>query len=326
MKAIGLMQENKASYRKNIIVLGLNPAWQKILLFPELITGEINRASSVSYSPAGKGINFAKAAKAWGWRDITVGQFIGGVTGENIIRELKGRKIKDISVKITAPTRVCTTCICEKSGETTELIEPAGQVSSLAVKALKKALMDKLSCFSGISLCGTYPKGVGSDFYADITAAARKKGIPVMLDGFAGIRETLEQGFEILKVNMSEFGVITGEKNIYKSAKSFFRKYDVNMVAITAGRSNSYLFDKNGGAYEYSLPLISGIVNPIGAGDTVSAVLFCEILNGTQPHEAFRLALGAGTASCLSLFPAEFKIEQARKIADKIKCVKKCRI
>ncbi|MFA6567710.1 MAG: PfkB family carbohydrate kinase [Victivallales bacterium] len=315
------MQGNKDSYRKNIIVLGLNPAWQKILLFPELIPGEINRAVSVSHSPAGKGINFAKAAKTWGG-NITVCQFIGGITGENIIRELKNRKIKEISVRTTAPTRVCTTCLSEKKRETTELIEPASQVSPSAAKALKKAVMENLPFCAGVALCGTYPKGVNPDFYADIATAAREKGIPVLLDGFAGIRETLERGVEILKINSMEFGRITGGENIYKAAKSFFRKYDVNMIAITAGSSTSYLFDKSGG-YEFSLPRTPKIINPIGAGDTVSAVLFCELLKRTQPHEAFRLALGAGTASCLNLLPAEFKVVDARKIADKIKCVKK---
>lgn len=321
MRAIGLMQGNKASSRKNIIVLGLNPAWQKILLFPELIPGEINRALSVSYSPAGKGINFAKAAKTWGG-NVTVCQFIGGVTGEDIIRELKNRKIKDISVKITSPTRACTTCLCKKKGETTELIEPASLVPLPAVKTLKKAVMDNLPFCSGVSLCGTYPKGVGPDFYADIASAARKSEIPVLLDGFSGICETLELGIEIFKVNMSEFRGITGEKNIYKAAKSFFRKYDVNTVAITAGHAKAYLFDRSA-VYEYTLPSISGIINPIGAGDTVSGVLFCEFLKGTSPHEAFRLALGAGTASCLDLLPAEFKIGEARRIADRIKFVKK---
>ena len=110
------------------------------------------------------------------------------------------------------------------------------------------------------------------------------------------------------------------KKNIYKAAKAFFRKYDVNVLAVTAGPSTSYLFDRNGG-YEYSIPSIPGIINPIGAGDTVSAVFFCEFLKGTPLHEAFRLALGAGTASCLDLLPAEFKADKARKIAGKINCV-----
>jgi 1-phosphofructokinase family hexose kinase len=324
MRAIGLTQENKNSSRKNIIVLGLNPAWQKILRFPELIPGEINRAYSVSYSPAGKGVNFAKAAKNWGG-NVTVCQFIGGATGEDIIKELKNRKIKDISVKVTAPTRVCTTCLCKKSRETTELIEPASQVSPSEVRALKKAAIENLPLCNGVALCGTYPEGVGPNFYADIATAARKRGIPVLLDGFAGILETLERGVDILKVNKTEFGSITGEKNIYKAAKSFFRKYDVKMVAITAGCSKSYFFDRNS-SYELSMPLTPGIINPIGAGDTVAGVLFCELLKGTPPHESFRLALGAGTASCLNLLPAEFDVKEAREIAEKIKCVKKGRI
>jgi 1-phosphofructokinase family hexose kinase len=319
MRAIGLMQGNRDSYRKSIIAIGLNPAWQKILLFNEFIPGEINRAVSVSCAPAGKGINFAKAAKNWGG-NVTVCQFIGGSTGENIIRELKNRKIRDISVKIPTPTRVCTTCLCKKKGEATELIEPALQISHSAVRSLKKGILENIPFCAGVSLCGTYPKGVNPDFYADIATAARKKGIPVLLDGFSGISETLERGVEILKVNIEEFGKITGEKNIYKAAKAFFRKYDVNVLAVTAGPSTSYLFDRNGG-YEYSIPSIPGIINPIGAGDTVSAVFFCEFLKGTPLHEAFRLALGAGTASCLDLLPAEFKADKARKIAGKINCV-----
>ncbi len=324
MRAIGLTQENKNSARKNIIVFGLNPAWQKILLFPELIPGEINRALSVSYSPAGKGVNFAKAATSWGG-NVTVCQFIGGVTGENIIHELKIRKIKDISVKVTVPTRVCTTCLCKKNRETTELIEPASKISQSDVRALKKAAIENIPVCKGVALCGTYPEGVGPNFYADIATVARKSGIPVLLDGFTGIFETLKRGVDILKVNRAEFCSITGEKNIYKAAKSFFRKYDAKMVAITAGSSKSYFFDRNS-SYEFSMPLTPGIINPIGAGDTVSGVLFCELLKGTPPHESFRLALGAGTASCLNLLPAEFDVKEARKIADKIKCVKKGRI
>jgi 1-phosphofructokinase family hexose kinase len=313
------MQGNRDSYRKSILAIGLNPAWQKILLFNEFIPGEVNRALSISCAPAGKGINFAKAAKNWGC-DVTVCQFIGGVTGENIIRELKRRKIKDISVKITDPTRVCTTCLCKKTGTTTELIEPASQVSLSAVKSLKKAILEHIPFCTGVSLCGTYPKEVNPDFYADIAFAARKKGISVLLDGFSGISETLEKGIEILKVNKGEFCKITGEKDIYKSARAFFRKYDVNIVAVTAGSSTSYLFDRNG-SFEYSIPFIPRIINPIGAGDTVSSIFFCEFLKGTPPHEAFRLALGAGTASCLNLLPAEFKADEARKIAGKINCV-----
>ncbi len=299
-----------------IIAVGLNPAWQKTLFFPQFIPGEVNRAVNVSLFPAGKGINFARAAKIWG-AEVLVSQFLGGETGSLIKEGLKQEKIKHLTVDVASQTRTCTTCLCGKSNQMTELIEPSAKIPSRLANALKSKTIGKISLFSGVALCGTYPAGVDANFYADIAKAAKKMAMPVMLDCVSGIEKTLDAGINVLKVNKSEFSVLSGKKDILKGAESFFSKYDIQTIAITAGPDKAYLFQKKD-FFEYKLPDSGKIVNPIGAGDTVSGVFFSELLSGTIPHEAFRRGLGAGTASCLRLKSADFSPIKARDIARKI--------
>ncbi|MFZ2657514.1 MAG: PfkB family carbohydrate kinase [Victivallales bacterium] len=315
------MRQDEVHRKRELIAVGLNPAWQKTLCFPEFIPGGVNRASSVSLFPAGKGINFARAASIWGAKAI-VCQFLGGCTGKLVKDGLRNERISHISVELKSPVRTCTTCICVKTGEVTELIEPSAEVPSNSVRALKKKILEKIPSCAGIALCGTYPGGVGADFYADIASAGRKHGKLVMLDGFKGIEGTLERGISVLKVNRSEFCTLTGETDIFDAARTFFSRYDVRFTAITAGPSKAYVFERDG-VCEYKIPCCGKILNPIGAGDTVSAVLLAELARGAMPADAFRLALGAGTASCFNLKSADFSTAQARKFSDRIRIVKK---
>ncbi|OGV57705.1 MAG: hypothetical protein A2X45_19375 [Lentisphaerae bacterium GWF2_50_93] len=321
MKANGLMLQDEVHQKRELIAVGLNPAWQKTLSFPEFIPGEVNRASSVSLFPAGKGINFARAASIWGAK-TTVCQFLGGHTGEFIKEGLREERIRHVSVELNSPVRTCSTCICMKTGKVTELIEPSAPVPSRYVRSLKKKILEKIPSSAGIALCGTYPEGVGAGFYADIASAGKEKGKIVMLDGFKGIGETLEKGVSVLKVNKSEFSSLTGKRDIFEAAKAFFRRYDVRFAAITDGPSKAYLFDMYG-VCEYKIPACGKVLNPIGAGDTVSAVLLTELVRGTSPAEAFRKALGAGTASCFNIKSADFSIARAGKFAQKIRILKK---
>ena len=56
------------------------------------------------------------------------------------------------------------------------------------------------------------------------------------------------------------------------------------------------------------------IVNPIGAGDTVSAVLLAAILHDVPMHDAFATALAAGTASCLRVKGSSFRVKDVERI------------
>ena len=71
------------------------------------------------------------------------------------------------------------------------------------------------------------------------------------------------------------------------------------------------------GFVTYVCCLLAGtILNPIGAGDTVSAVLLAASVRGELPMvQAFATALAAGTASCLRVEGSSFTAEEVHHIA-----------
>ena len=71
------------------------------------------------------------------------------------------------------------------------------------------------------------------------------------------------------------------------------------MIAVTAGPDNGYFFNGRE-LYQLAPPKIGKVENTIGAGDTCSSITLSEIVNGTDPMEAFLLGLSAASASCMT--------------------------
>ena len=66
-----------------ILIIGLNAAFQSTLYIKEFKPGHVNRASRKCNSIGGKGQNFAIACGQYGELDkVTVVQAVGGMTGK----------------------------------------------------------------------------------------------------------------------------------------------------------------------------------------------------------------------------------------------------
>ena len=61
------------------------------------------------------------------------------------------------------------------------------------------------------------------------------------------------------------------------------------------------------------------VVNPIGAGDTVSGVMLCALAEGASPPAALVQGMAAASASCGSLRGAEFTIARLDELAASIR-------
>ena len=108
-----------------IVALGPNPAWQKTLFFKEFHYGKVNRAEEMQAFPAGKGINFCRAAACHGRTKAVLIQFTGGENGDRIRRELEREGMPVRSILTGGPTRSCTTCLDRARQVMTEVIEPS---------------------------------------------------------------------------------------------------------------------------------------------------------------------------------------------------------
>ena len=307
--------------KPRILALGPNPAWQKTLFFPDFRFNEVNRARRCETCASGKGINFVRAARCHGSADAEVLQFAGGSNGERLERFLADEGLPFTSVRSAAETRCCITCLGGGDRSMTELIEPSGPISREESDALLELFRRKLADgAAGAAFCGTTPDGTDPGFYAKAVKFAAAARIPLLIDAFRGIDEILTGNAAIvLKINREELALLTGTEGIADGLRKLFASAPaLRFAAITDGPGTACAAD--GCRFvAYTLPRLDGIVNPIGCGDTASAVLLSGFVAGGDPFRAFRQALGAASANALNAFPGHFERGEEERIAAAIR-------
>lgn len=308
-----------ADLASTVLVLGLNPAWQKLLLFDQLQRGEVNRAHEVIRTASGKGVNVARVLQTLG-RPATLLQCAGGITGDLLRAQLEQEKIGAVTIPTTAETRVCSTLLSETDRTTTELIEPAGQILPNELAALEKELLKLLPRTAAIALCGTYPPGIPDDFYAN-TIRRRPPGCLALLDSYRGVEQALAAGPDILKINRQELVEISGQRDVPAAARAMAARYPLACLAITDGPHPAWLCTATG-VWRFQLPEVTDLVNAIGAGDCTSGAFIHYLLAAPEQPlaednltHAFQQALGAACASCRTQRPASFDPALARQLA-----------
>ncbi len=297
----------------------LNPAWQKTLFFDTFATGAVNRAVELRECGGGKGVNVARALRILG-EPVQVALFAGGTSGDLLLAELKREGSEPRAVPTQGATRTCVTVIDRASGQVTELIEPSETIRPKEMAAMKRLLHDAAARADGVAICGTFPPGVPETCYADIVLAARAAGCPVLLDGYRQVRPALAAGPTILKINAEEIRHLTGRVNLEDAAFDCLTQYPLQMLAITDGPRPAFLFTRQA-SWQFDQPPLA-VRSAIGAGDCATAVLLRELIAGHPPQEAFRSALAAANASCLTEQPSYFQPEEAEALRQRIKLKK----
>jgi len=298
-----------------ILVCGPNPSWQKTLVFDEFLPREVNRAKERDCRASGKGVNFSRAVRTWGTARPFVYQFSGGAGGQRLEDWLRDEGIESSSLRIGGETRCCTTVLCTKTASMTELIEPSPAVTSDEAEQLRSRILGTLPDADAMALCGTLPAGPLDNFYAGLAAEAVHAGKPVLVDSVAHLHETLAAGAPYLKINCAELLSVTGASDPEAAALGLLQRFPLQYVAITDGPDRAFIAGRDA-VRRISIPPLSGVRNPIGAGDVCSGVMLSELLAGSDPTEAFAAGLAAACASCLTQYAADFDREEALRIRD----------
>lgn len=304
---------------KHITVMGANAARQKTLLFDSFVYGEVNRAGEMLVFPAGKGINFCRAAKCYGKIKSTLIQFAGGENGAYIADHLLKEGIHTVNIRTVNPTRCCITCLDKSAGVMTEVIEPSFPVSAEEADAFIHEFITSLSNSAGAAICGSLPDGTDPELYLRAGNAALDAGLPLLLDVCKNIDPLLARGKNvILKINKDELAKLSGITGIVAGLKKLFDKFPLQYAAITDGPGKAYACDGKT-VTVYELPKLDGVINPIGCGDTASGVLLSDLCSGAGIFEAFKNALACASANALSICPGSFDTAQSEDVCRKIK-------
>ena len=106
-----------------ILVAGLTPAWQQIVVLDRLQVGEVNRARDVHWCASGKVLNVGLALTQLGADSRTLSLVGSGSSGDAIQAEFALMGVKAQWIESSSPQRTCTTLLDSSAGQTTEIVE-----------------------------------------------------------------------------------------------------------------------------------------------------------------------------------------------------------
>ncbi len=304
--------------KKKITAVGVNPAWQKVLQFGQLHYNAVNRADNMWSFASGKGVNFVRAAGIWGRAEAELVQFAGGDNGKLLLDDLAREKLSCKTFAGDSPTRCCTTLLSYADSAMTEIIEPSQAPGKAAAAAALEYIAEAVKQSNAVALCGQLPSGMDIDFYVKCAGFAAAEDKFVLVDFYknaADVLPVLKRG--VLKINADELRALTGVDDVPEAMKMLLKNYSFDYVAITDGAARAFFADRRN-VYVYNVPQIEKVVNPVGSGDTASAVLLSCLLAGEAPENAFAYAIAAASANCLSMKCGEFDRSTAEKLFENI--------
>ncbi len=286
-----------------ILVVGLNPAWQRVLSLPSLRPGAVNRARATQSLASGKGLNAAKILSRMG-HDVSVLQILAGEYGRHCMEACGAWKLRSLHVRTQGETRECVTLLSEEDRSATEVVEPF-KVEDPELSAQLLARIPPGARYDAVLICGSVPHGVAEFIYASILK--KIQATHVVWDSEMGLTPEAMARVSWIKVNAEEFARLSSVATEAWPA-----------VLITEGPKAARVLHSKSADGIYPLPPLAKSRNPIGAGDTVTAVLADGLLQGLDKEACVRRALACGMASCLSLLPAEYNPADAAALESKI--------
>lgn len=285
-----------------ILAVTMNPSVDICYPLDTLKLNDVNRVGTARKTAGGKGLNVARVISLME-KDVLATGVLGGTLGRYIVQELKRTNIRNDFLTIEKETRNCIAILHD--GMQTELLEAGPELSDEEGTAFLEKFKGLLVDCSIVTISGSLPKGLPTDFYSKMAGICRGEGIPAILDTSgeplkqALLRE--EKPFAI-KPNLTELAQLTGgkvENDIHALKKALSDKLfeGIEWVVVTLGSEGAFV-KREGTFYRVAIPKVEA-VNPVGSGDATVAGLAVG-LSLHQPVEAvLKTALAAGILNAM---------------------------
>lgn len=304
-----------------ILAAGLSPAWQRILVFDRLETGEVNRARESYECASGKVLNVGLALTMLRANAITL-SVIGGATGQRIRWELQSFGVSARWVEDPAITRTCTTLIEPATGQITELVENASPIDALSWEAFRAAFIEESARADWVMLSGSLPPIEGRPaaltVYDELMANCRGR---VLLDARgAELWAGLACHPFLVKPNREELAATVGrplpDEAALRSAMLELIERGAEWVLVTDGPGAVWLASAR--EWWRFTPETIRVVNPIGCGDCLAAGLVAGLDEGLSCPEAVCRGIAAAAQNAQSMLPARLDYVLVQESANRV--------
>ncbi|MFA7128658.1 MAG: PfkB family carbohydrate kinase [Sphaerochaeta sp.] len=293
-----------------ILCVCLNPTFQSTMLFDSFSLGEVNRAEHHFLDASGKGMNTARILTQLNERTCLL-THLGGNRKDEMLSLCERDKVRVLYADSHSEMRTCTTII--SGGVCTELVQEPYPVGPTTEQDIRTLFTEALKEAKAVIISGTRAPGYSKHLYSDFVKEAKQAGKFVLLDiKGEDLLTSLPHRPDVIKPNLSEFmqtffGKTISEQaddeallaNVRTKMQELHQSYGISIV-LSRGKQDLYLFD---GTFS-SIPVEHvPIVNTIGCGDTLSAVLTKELLHAQTLQQATITATKYATLNAKSIHP-----------------------
>lgn len=277
-----------------IYTLTLNPSIDYIMKLDEFIDGATNRSYEDKKYPGGKGIMVSKLLKNLGEDPINLG-FVGGFTGDYIVKSLENLGVKEDFTKIEGQSRINVKL---KYDTETEINAGGPDIKDDEINDFFKKLQ-KINDNDTLIISGSIPKSLSKDFYKRVLDT-KKMEFTVDIAG-EELLDYLPYNPLLVKPNIDELEAIfhtkIDDRNILEYAKKL-QTLGAQNVIISLGKDGSIFISDELNLKANSIE--GNLINSVGAGDSMVAGFVYGIKKGLSKTDAYKLAIACGTATAFS--------------------------
>nr|VFJ67270.1 MAG: fructose-1-phosphate kinase [Candidatus Kentron sp. DK] len=258
-----------------ILSLGLTPAWQQILVFDSLQTGQVNRALDAHWCASGKVFNAGVAVHTLGGPGRVLAP-AGGVAWDAMEAELRALGMEYRRIRTESATRVCTTLIDKATGAITELVEEGRPLLPEEWERFRAAAEEEMKRARAAVITGSLPGGAPVSCYRELL---HRRHCPVVLDFRGeGLLSVLDREPLIVKPNREELEKtlghpLNGESALIDAMRTLNRR-GAGWVVVTQGPGPVLVSSATRIYRLHPLPVDArAVINPIGSGDAMAGAM-----------------------------------------------------
>lgn len=231
----------------------------------------VNRASSTSREPSGKGVNVSWALHRGGVPTTAVFP-AGGDTGRFMTTSLSRAGIPHHTIETGAEVRTNISLL--SPGHATKINEPGPYLDSERLEALATRVVEVAAGARAVLVCGSLPTQTSPGFVGDLVARLRAVGATVVVDTSGEpLRHAIPHGPDLVKPNVHELAELarTDIRTLGQVVDAARTVLDDGAGAVLAslGGDGAMLVDRDHAllASARDIPF----VNAVGAGDALLA-------------------------------------------------------
>ena len=284
-----------------ILTVTLNPSVDIKYTLDYFSIDEVNRVDQVIKTAGGKGLNVSRVLKQLD-ADVGATGFLGGELGEFIRSELKKECIVDLFVPISGKTRNCIAVIHE--GMQTEILESGPVIQDEEIEHFLSNFIKILPQVDLVTISGSLPKGVPTNFYQRIIELCSQHEKLVLLDTNEKLLDASLKGRAkpyLIKPNREELaGFLGREINSQEDLMVALEDQafqDIEWVVVSLG-SKGAMIKHQESIYNVQIPKVEA-VNPVGSGDSVIAGFASGLSRKLEKTTLMRYGIAMGILNAM---------------------------